>query len=202
MHTDHLSRKDREKQTKRQDILNAARLVFAEKGLHAATLDEIAEKAEFAKGTLYLYFTNKDDLFISVLVEEIIKFQNNLQAVLGMNIQASEKIRQLVQSMLVSFDQNVDFIMLMTKERPGMVATRVDERLLQQFHGLIELMASLIKSGIKDGEFAKVDPRSAALALFNLVHGSAMNSYWQKKHINSQEEERFITNLFLNGINK
>lgn len=67
--TQKLTRKERERLFKRQEIVNAARVVFAARGFDAATLDEIAERAEFGKGTLYNYFQNKEELFESVIAD-------------------------------------------------------------------------------------------------------------------------------------
>jgi AcrR family transcriptional regulator len=61
------SRRERERIARRQEIIDAARLVFARKGFTEATLDDVAELAEFGKGTLYNYFENKEALFASVL---------------------------------------------------------------------------------------------------------------------------------------
>jgi TetR/AcrR family fatty acid metabolism transcriptional regulator len=59
-----LSRKEREYQTHRKEILSAAEGVFAEKGFFSSTMSEIAERAEFGTGTLYKYFKSKDDLYL------------------------------------------------------------------------------------------------------------------------------------------
>ncbi len=59
-----LERKEKEKQQRRDDILGAAKEVFFSKGLMSATMDEIAEKAELSKGTLYLYFASKEELYL------------------------------------------------------------------------------------------------------------------------------------------
>ncbi len=64
-----LSRKERERIFRRAEILNAAMDVFSEKGFSRATLEEIAERAEFGKGTLYNYFANKDELFEAVIAD-------------------------------------------------------------------------------------------------------------------------------------
>lgn len=64
-----LSRKERERLYKRQEIISAARMVFASRGFAAATLDEIAERAEFGKGTLYSYFESKEELFETVIAD-------------------------------------------------------------------------------------------------------------------------------------
>jgi len=61
-------RKEREKGQRREEILDAAQHVFFERGLHAATMDEIADKAELSKGTLYLYYKSKEDLYLAVMM--------------------------------------------------------------------------------------------------------------------------------------
>lgn len=58
-------RKEREKEARREEILNGAEKVFFEKGLAAATMDEIAELAELSKGTIYLYYKSKEDLYVA-----------------------------------------------------------------------------------------------------------------------------------------
>ena len=62
-------RRTREKAARRETILEAARGVFAEKGILASTIDEIAARAEVAKGTIYLHFKSKEEMF-SALLEE------------------------------------------------------------------------------------------------------------------------------------
>ena len=59
-------RKEREKEARREEILNAAEKIFFERGLTVATMDEIAEGAELSKGTLYLYYKSKEDLYLAV----------------------------------------------------------------------------------------------------------------------------------------
>jgi AcrR family transcriptional regulator len=62
-------RKQREKERRRRAIMEAAKEVFFSKGLPASTMDEIAEKAELSKGTLYLYFDSKEALYLSLVDE-------------------------------------------------------------------------------------------------------------------------------------
>lgn len=201
--TELLSRKDRERQAKRQDILRAARVVFAEKGLHAATLDEIAEKAEFAKGTLYTYFENKEDLFLSMLEDEIGRFFGILKQVIDQRRPPDQKIRMLGETMLQEFDENSDLMRLLSQERSALVSGSGDAmelRFLPHFHRLIGMIAQIVKEGIAQGAFARVDPERAATAVFNLCHGAAISAYLNKKKINGPEEVKFITGLVLHGI--
>lgn len=59
-------RKEREKIQRRNDIVDAAERVFFAKGFQQATMDDVAEEAELSKGTLYLYFKSKDELYLSI----------------------------------------------------------------------------------------------------------------------------------------
>jgi len=59
-------RREREKQKRLETIMEAALEVFAEKGLRNATMDDVAEKAELSKGTIYLYFKSKEHLFFAI----------------------------------------------------------------------------------------------------------------------------------------
>ncbi|MBI4726027.1 TetR/AcrR family transcriptional regulator [candidate division TA06 bacterium] len=195
-----LPRKERERLAKKQDILKAAREVFAQKGLHVATLDEIAEKAEFAKGTLYGYFQSKDDLFACMLEEELAKFEQCIKQVLNMPLAPADKVEKLVKTMLLAFEQNEDFLRLLSKERPGISNLQVGKKMMKYFKTLTDAVSELIKEGIRKGVFVTVDSRRTAVALFNLVHGSAMSSLLNKKKISDPKEAKFITDLFLNGI--
>jgi TetR/AcrR family transcriptional regulator len=61
-------RRQREKERRREAIIQAATEVFKKKGLTASTMEDIAARAELSKATLYLYFTNKEELFLAVLL--------------------------------------------------------------------------------------------------------------------------------------
>lgn len=63
------SRRERERRERRSAILQAARELFYEKGFGATTMDEIAERSEHGKGTIYNYFKGKDDLYVSIIEE-------------------------------------------------------------------------------------------------------------------------------------
>ncbi|MEA1875230.1 MAG: TetR/AcrR family transcriptional regulator [Bacteroidota bacterium] len=59
-------RKEREKEQRRKDIIDAAEKVFFKKGLNNSTMDEVAKEAELSKGTLYLYFKSKEDIHFEI----------------------------------------------------------------------------------------------------------------------------------------
>jgi AcrR family transcriptional regulator len=61
-----IERKEREKEHRKEEILDAAQRIFFDKGLASATMDDIADAAELSKGTLYLYYKSKEDMYLAV----------------------------------------------------------------------------------------------------------------------------------------
>ena len=78
METTNLSRKERERLFRRKEIIEASVELFATKGFNSTTLDEIAEAAEFGKGTLYNYFEGKQEIYTAI-IEEVL--ENDLKII-------------------------------------------------------------------------------------------------------------------------
>lgn len=65
---DTLSRKEKEKQLREEDIINAAEKIFAAKGYSCTSMEEIAKEAQFTRKTIYQYFVDKEDLYFAVII--------------------------------------------------------------------------------------------------------------------------------------
>ncbi len=85
-------RRHREKEQRRSNILDAAERVFFAKGIDVATMDEVAESAELSKGTLYLYFKSKEDLYLGVNVRALEKLYEILTAAENQNVSGMEQL--------------------------------------------------------------------------------------------------------------
>ncbi|RKY57461.1 MAG: TetR/AcrR family transcriptional regulator, partial [Candidatus Latescibacterota bacterium] len=91
------TRREREREAHRREILEAAGRVFARKGFAGATMDEIAQEAEFSKAALYLYFKNKEDLFLSLIHEKLDSLGKKLREVASADVPPDVKIENLVR---------------------------------------------------------------------------------------------------------
>ncbi len=85
-------RKEREKQQRKEEIIQAAEQVFFSRGFEQSTMDDIAEKAELSKGTLYLYFKSKEDLHMAVARRAIILLRS-------ITLKASEEAGNAVEKL-------------------------------------------------------------------------------------------------------
>ena len=93
------SRRERERQQRREQIVDAAEKVFFAKGFSATTMEQVAAEAELSKGTLYLYFKNKDDLFIALSVRFLRALAERFEDIVG----ASGTGLQMVETMMRTY---------------------------------------------------------------------------------------------------
>ncbi len=165
-----VERKERERQMRRDLILQASETVFFEKGLRAATLDEIAEKAEVSKGTIYLYFSSKEDLYYSLMT-------NGLSMLLKI-FQDTKPEEKNTQNTLVGFskayfkfsqEQSYLFKMLAAVENPVVseqVSPEVFSKLEEMSDNVLSYVAQFVQKGIEGGEFQKDISAYSAVILF------------------------------------
>jgi len=85
-------RKEREKEYRRLSILDAAQKVFFTKGIEECTMDDIANEAELAKGTLYLYFKSKEDIRYEISLRGVEILNKQLHDVLDENLSGLENL--------------------------------------------------------------------------------------------------------------
>src|SRR5947209_3974240 len=75
-------RKEREKQQRANDILEAARQIFESKGFLNITLQDVARSAEISVGLIYRYFQSKEDIFASLALKGAEQFDQDIEGVL------------------------------------------------------------------------------------------------------------------------
>jgi len=111
-----ISRKEREYRTRREEILKAAESAFAQKGFHNSTVAEIAKESEFAIGTIYQFFKNKEELYYIMMIEKFDLLYSTLLNGVGKNIKCSAKLLCLVEIVFAFIEGNVDFFKVFTWE--------------------------------------------------------------------------------------
>jgi AcrR family transcriptional regulator len=95
------------REQKRESIMQAALKVFSKKGYSPAALDEVAREASIAKGTLYLYFRDKEDLFSSTIIYVIDKLAAQMLESLSDTINPMEILRNIAYTELDYFAGNM-----------------------------------------------------------------------------------------------
>jgi AcrR family transcriptional regulator len=153
-------------------ILDAALAVFGEQGLAGARLEDIAKRAGIAKGTIYLYFPNKEELFREVVRHTIGDRLQTARDALG-NAPPDVSTVELLRHFMVRWwaflctpeYQTVYRMVIGELHRfPEMLAFYAKEAVLPAR----ELLGQLIDRGIAAGDFRPVDPKIAARILASM----------------------------------
>jgi AcrR family transcriptional regulator len=103
-------RRKREERARLAVIIKAAESVFAQKGYHYARMDDIAEAAELAKGTLYYYFKSKDEIYFHLLEREMRKVHEELLRRISDTETFLEILEKWSEFYLDYFDENVAYL--------------------------------------------------------------------------------------------
>ncbi len=168
-------RREKEKEHRKQTILEAAKGLFFKLGFAATTMNQIAEAAELSKGTLYLYFQNKEELYISLLVEGMeilnIALAKSVEGLTGWE----EKFLALGWAYhQYSIDYN-EFFQISFQFQHGELTANISDELYQQCfqEGLNSLnhLANCLEEGMDAGEIERQDPMELAVVLWGSLTG-------------------------------
>src|SRR5262249_32142866 len=168
-HTPRPSKRDVVAEFRRGEILDAARRVFAARGFSAATVDEIARQAGIAKGTIYLYYRSKTDVYAGAALEGLRELHEQVMREVRDAASPFEKVRAFIESKARYFERNVDFFRLYYAELHELSADAcgVHVEMQQLYLQQVSLLESELRRAIPD----PTDMHSVALANRALTHG-------------------------------
>src|SRR5215469_16671287 len=103
-------------------ILDAARTVFSRDGYAASSVDDVAAEAGIAKGTVYLYFQSKEDLYFAALLRDVTAYSSEGRAQIAMLPTLREKLETFLQAKLDYCREHRDFLRIYLTEYNSMCA--------------------------------------------------------------------------------
>jgi TetR/AcrR family transcriptional regulator len=204
MQSGKLSRREREKLTQRQEMLDAALELFSEKGYHNVSMHEIAEKAEFAIGTLYKFFKNKEDLYKTLILDQSKIFRETLMKAIEEPDDEIEKLRNYVKAKSRLFMENVFIIRLYFAETRGAsfnIKAGLDTEIRQQYDQFLHTLTSVFESGMKRKQFQKIaEPHHLAVALDSITNAFLYLWLEAPKQHPYPEDPDIILNILFKGL--
>jgi len=139
------------KAIRRESIIQAAIEVFSKKGFQAATISEIAQRADVAEGSIYQYFKNKEDLFFSIPIEKTKEFRAQLELHLEGIFGAFNKIRKFVWYFFYFFTVNPEYgrmLMLEMRVSKSFVKTDTYDFLKKSVGHVLEIIIEGQEEGV------------------------------------------------------
>lgn len=161
--------KERKIEKKKEEILRSAAVVFAEKGYHGTTMEEIAAGLLMTKGSMYYYFKNKDELLYHCHKMIMDMSIEGMKGIIESSASSTEKLYRAIKSHIAIATSEKSMFMVMHK--PGQHFT--DDYLNDILEARSEYAQSfdyIIKEGIKTGEFQTVDVKMVRMIILGALN--------------------------------
>jgi AcrR family transcriptional regulator len=169
-------RRKRERENRKNAILKAARKLFFEKGFKSVTVESIAKKAELSKGSIYLYYNSKEEIYTQILLSDIDKFHDRISSILHPLTNASEALRRLATIYVDFFLNDRElFRILMTfmlHTTDMNLPEDLNSHIIKTTNKTINIIEQVFKFGIEQGEFPPtLNLRQNRNAIWGMLNG-------------------------------
>ncbi|MEW6511240.1 MAG: TetR/AcrR family transcriptional regulator [Bacteroidota bacterium] len=169
-------RREREKDERREEIIGAAESVFFGKGLAEATMDDIAEAAELSKGTLYLYYRSKEDLYLAVTLKGMDIMEELFRKAISTGEPSIKRIYNLGEAYYEFFEKYRNFFRTFYFFESPQFHTQVSPEMLDACTGhdrkIWELVLTPIREAQDEGLLqSSLDPMEIGVMLWSNSNG-------------------------------
>jgi len=185
-----------------QEVIEAACRIFARQGYAATNVEDIAREAGIAKGTIYLYFKSKEEVFAAVLARDLEVLTNKTIEGMSAKTTFAGQLKVYLELRLAYIQHNQDFLKVYFSEfgrcgsRPPLISELMDKLFWRSF----EFMRQCLDHAIARKEIRPVPVESAAFAIFDLSRGFAERHLRGWAHLSLEEDLAFTHSLILSGL--
>ncbi|MFC2088738.1 TetR/AcrR family transcriptional regulator [Calditrichota bacterium] len=185
-------RRGREKEQRRNEILNAAEKVFFSKGFNQSTMDEVAETAELSKGTLYLYFKNKEDLYFAITYRSMTILRSMFKDAVKQHKKGIEKVRAIGRAYHRFSQDYKNYFNMMMHFEAVQNSLNLDACVFDEMHlhgqSVMQVLVEAIQTGVDDGSIrSNIDPLKTAFLLNGVSSGIIHLIARESQHIKKME---------------
>jgi len=183
---------------RRKEIVDAARSVFARKGFASAIVDEIAKEACVAKGTVYLYFHSKKEIYRAVLHDDMVSLnRSTLQ-----RIDAAKGLRSKIEAFILARLENAEakkeFFQIMDSDLGGASFTRKQYR--DWLSEPVLCLAAAIERSGRRGEIRHVPSERVAWMIADMTRGTIQRRLLADCETSPSEDVKFLRNFICTAL--
>jgi TetR/AcrR family fatty acid metabolism transcriptional regulator len=178
---------------RRMEIGDAARTVFARKGFALATMDEIAEEAGVAKGTIYLYFRSKTEVYQAVLAYDMKALIKGTLERIDAAAALREKIAAFNLARLEYAEAKRDFFQIMDTESANLTPTRSQYR--KWMREPVLRLASAIEEATRCGKIRRIPAEKTAWLIADMARGTIQRRLLEHSTSSPSEDAEFLSNF-------
>jgi AcrR family transcriptional regulator len=192
-----------DKKSTREKLLQTAALEFSRLGYSKTNVNEVSVRAGFGKGTIYNYFENKFDLFISVFRGTMEQISTEIRSRISGIADPVEKLKMAIMADFSWFEDNRNLTLMMLRESYSADRNQQDQ-FMDAGRPLFQLFGDLIREGIDAGCYRQdIDPTLATIQLIGMSENLILLQGLTTPPLGSADElAQAVVDLFLNGIHQ
>lgn len=186
---------------KRKLILRIAEKIISKKGYSETTIDEITKRAKIGKGTFYLYFKNKEELFFSIINENLENLVEKIKREVEKIEDFFEKLKKGIEIYLLYHEKNYYLFKILIQEKP-LLKSKKFEDLWKEFFEKWDFIKRSFEKQIKKGEIKNFEVNDIICSLIGILHGHIHNWILSGRKYNLCEKRDIIYEIITNGIRR
>lgn len=196
--------REEKKEKQKQNILRSAALVFSEKGYLKSTMSAVAERASIGKGTIYGYFSSKDELFFEVFKWYNQQIFDNIDLETNRKISQKNKILNIAEVVMKSVMDLMEFYGITMEFWSAASSSQKREIFKKEFQKIYGEFTAIIKKnielGIENNEFAnETDSDNIARGIICILDTLGLQ-YWLVQDFNPVYTGVDVIRTILKGI--
>lgn len=198
-----ITRKERDRLRREDDFLNAAEKLFSERGYFQTSMEDVAQEAEYATGTIYRYFPSKEELYNRMLIRKGRAFFDAVENSLRNCEGPMERLTSIIKSKVSFFFENTGFVKIYLSQVSASSNTITPPEGLRDAHEeYMRMIADILADGMKKGIFIKMDVEMLVLSFMGMTNHLLFSAVSQGKEIGEEEIERFVLGFLKKGLIK
>lgn len=187
---------------RRSEILGAARTICAARGYHDMTVDDIAHAAGMAKGTVYLYFRSKHEIYWAMLEDILTVLHERVREELARPGTIEERLRRFIATKMEYFEAHRELVRLYYTEvnSIGPKPARSREHFERQYLEQVRLLQSALERAVAERTLPPTRCDVAALTIFEITRSAVMHRSrgWSKATL--EEDVAFTFGFIWKGL--
>jgi AcrR family transcriptional regulator len=184
---------------RREDILEAASKLFAERGFAGADTQELADRLGIAKGTIYRYFPSKEELFLAAADHSMEKLREAVDAGAAEHTEPFAQMRGALEAYLQFFETQPQVVELLIQERAHF-KDRATPTYFQHRERNMGRWRDLIASLIAAGRVREMPVEKIVTVVNDLVYGAMFTNYFTGRKLSHHEQAADILDVVFHGI--
>lgn len=182
----------------KEKILQAAALIFQQKGYHATSMQDIADAVDLKKGSLYHHVDSKQDILFAILNEALELILERLQFVVEQDISPEQKLRQAMRTYFSFLAENPSLSSVLLLEYRSL-KEHYKELHIPRRDQVDQIWQELIKEGITEGDFHDLEESLVSKILLGVLNWT-ITWYREDGALSADEIADHFTDLFLVGM--